>query len=143
MPFILPRMPGILLHVERPALPLQQTALGGSERILKEHPKPLPRYKRCGSQVPAGRISNCHYKSKKCKQVIVPDQFLDPTIVGGVPVLGADDCLQQQQLGGVIPQPAQISAAVGDDSNYSRKDSSNGAVLGINVQGGGPVDATL
>ena len=36
--------------------------------ILEEHPNPIPRYERCGIQVPEGRINNRHYVSDKCKQ---------------------------------------------------------------------------
>ena len=36
--------------------------------VLEEHPKTLPKSERCGVQVPAGRLSNCHYTSEKCKQ---------------------------------------------------------------------------
>ena len=41
---------------------------GDRIRILEEHPNPLPRCKRCGSQVPAGRLNTCHYASNKLKQ---------------------------------------------------------------------------
>ena len=37
-------------------------------RILKEHPNPLPRCKRCRSQVSAGRLNTRQYTSEKCKQ---------------------------------------------------------------------------
>ena len=36
--------------------------------ITEEHPKPLPRCKICGIQVPYGRLNNCHYTLEKCKQ---------------------------------------------------------------------------
>ena len=42
-------------------------------------------------------------------------------------------------MGGGIPQPAQSSEAVRHDSEGDIKDGSNGAVPGINVQGGGAV----
>ena len=41
---------------------------GDCIRILEEHPKPLPRCERCGSQVSAGRLSKCHYKLEKYKK---------------------------------------------------------------------------
>ena len=41
---------------------------GDRIRIMEEHPYPIPRYKQCRSQVPAGRLNNCHYTSDKCKQ---------------------------------------------------------------------------
>ena len=33
-------------------------------RILEEHPKTLPRCKKCGIQVPTGRLSNLQYMSE-------------------------------------------------------------------------------
>ena len=41
---------------------------GDRIRILEEYLNPLPRYERCGSQVPAGRLNNRHYVLDKCKQ---------------------------------------------------------------------------
>ena len=37
-------------------------------RILEDNPNFLPLCERCGSQVPAGRLSNHHYTLEKCKQ---------------------------------------------------------------------------
>ena len=54
-----------------------------------------------------------------------------------------DDRIQQQKLFGGIPKPAQSSEAVGNDSEGSRKDESNGAGPGNNVQGGGAFGFTL
>ena len=50
-----------------------------------------------------------------------------------------DDRLQQQRLGGGIPKSATISKAVGHDSKGARKNGSNGAGPGRNLQGGGAV----
>ena len=55
-------------HLERPALSLQQAALGDWISILEEQPNPFPRCERCGSQVPAGRLINCYYLLEKYKQ---------------------------------------------------------------------------
>ena len=52
---------------------------------------------------------------------------------------GSDNCLQQQQLGGSIPKPAQNLEAVGHDSKGTGKNRRNGEVLGSNVQVGGSV----
>ena len=41
---------------------------GGCISILEDHPKPLPRCELCGSQVPSGSLSNCHYTSDNCKK---------------------------------------------------------------------------
>ena len=38
---------------------------GDRIRILEEDPNPFPMCERCGSQVPMGRLSNCHYMSEK------------------------------------------------------------------------------
>ena len=54
-----------------------------------------------------------------------------------------DDCLQQQQLGGSISQPAKSLAAVGHDSEVTRKNGSNVEGPGSNVQGGGTVSTTI
>ena len=49
------------------------------------------------------------------------------TTVIGVYILGADNRIQQQKLGGGITKPAQSSEATGDDSEGSRKYRSKGA----------------
>ena len=46
-------------------------------------------------------------------------------------------------MGGGIPKPAQSSATVGDDSKGSRKDESNSAGPGGNVQIGGAISFNL
>ena len=51
--------------------------------------------------------------------------------------------LQQQQLGVGIPKPAQISEAVGHDSEGDRKYGRNGAGPGSDVQGGGAVGSII
>ena len=51
--------------------------------------------------------------------------------------------IQQQQLGGGIPKPAQRSEAVGYDREGTRKYRSNSAGPGINVKGGDSVGVAL
>ena len=46
-------------------------------------------------------------------------------------------------MGGGIPKLAQILAAVGHDSEGSRKDGRNGAGPGSNVQDGGALSVTI
>ena len=46
-------------------------------------------------------------------------------------------------MGGGIPKPAQSSEAMGDYSEVSREDRSNGAGPGRNVQGSGAVSVTI
>ena len=41
---------------------------GGWIRILEKHPNPIPRCKRCRSQVSVERLSNHHYMSDKCNK---------------------------------------------------------------------------
>ena len=41
---------------------------GNRIRILEEHPKPLPKFKRCRRQFPAWRLNTHHYASEKYKQ---------------------------------------------------------------------------
>ena len=66
------------------------------------------------------------------KYDLVPDQHRDLTTVGGVPILGAEDHIQQKKLGGGILKPAQRLEAVGHGSRGSRED-------GSNVKGSGEV----
>ena len=54
-----------------------------------------------------------------------------------------ENSLQQQRLGGGIPKSAHILEAVGHDSESARKDRSNGAVLGSNVQCSGAIDGVI
>ena len=77
------------------------------------------------------------------KYGLVPDQCGDPTTVEGVSITGAYDCLQHHQLGGGIPKSTQSLEAVGYDSEGARKDRSNGAGLGSNVQDGGTIGAII
>ena len=65
------------------------------------------------------------------------------TLKSHIPILGADDCLQQHQLVGGIPKPAQSSLAAVHDIKGSRKDGSNGAGPVRNVKGRGAVGAPL
>ena len=74
------------------------------------------------------------------KWVIVPNQCRDPTTVGGVPIPGADVCLQKQLFGGGIHKPAHSSEAVGHNIKGDGKDGINGAGPGRNLQGGGAVN---
>ena len=50
------------------ALSLQQANWGNSIRILEDHPNPLPRCERCGSQVTMLQINNRPYLLENYKQ---------------------------------------------------------------------------
>ena len=74
---------------------------------------------------------------------LVPDQRQNLTTVGGVPILGTENHIQQQRLDDGLPQPTGSSEEVGDGSEGPRKDGSNVSGPGSNVQGGGAVSVTL
>ena len=68
MPLPLPWLPRVLPYVEWLALSLQHAALGYRISILEDHPNALPRCYIYRSQVPLGRLKNCHYVLEECKQ---------------------------------------------------------------------------
>ena len=63
-----PGCPGSSLMWNGLRLQFRSHHWGDRVKILEEHPNPLPKCKRCGSQLPAGRLNNLHYASEKCKQ---------------------------------------------------------------------------
>ena len=77
------------------------------------------------------------------KYDLVPDQHRDLTTVGGVPILGTCDRIQQQRLVVGLTKTTESAEGVGDDSEGPRKDGINGAGPGSNVQGGGTVGVTI
>ena len=75
-----------------------------------------------------------HTTLPRGKWGLVPYQHWDLTTNGGVPILGADNYIQQQRLGGCLPKPTEITEAVGDDSKGPRKDGKNSAGPGRNIK---------
>ena len=77
------------------------------------------------------------------KYGLVTNQRQDLYIVGVIPILGTENHIQKQQLGGGLTKNAEGTEAVGYDSAGSRKYGINGAVPGSNVKGGGAVVVTI
>ena len=64
-PYPLPRCPGPLRIWNGLRYRFNFHHWGDSLQILKEHPTPLPKYNRCGIQVPPWRFRNQNYEPKK------------------------------------------------------------------------------